>query len=381
MRRHNPPRRSPPQRKTVWPSRSELDLLRAALIPDERAVQAWDRWNASLRPGEPAPRRLLPLVAWNLRRVAPRARGLEDAERELETTWARNQDLRARLAPVLADLEGAGVPVVVLKGAALAHASYPLAALRPVGDVDLLVGPRELPRVVGFLRAVGWRPTLELPESAARRLHSAGYRRADGLEVDVHAYALLECCYPGADEAFLARAVPFSLGGLAARTLAPCDQLLHVCAHGLRWSEPAAIHWAADAAMILRAAPDLDWDALVVEAVSRDLARPLASALALLRDELEAPVPPAPLGALAKHATGWRRGLETAARVRRPALGRGLFLHWCNHARTERGRSLAARWARFPGYLREMWDVESPWLLPWVATRRATRRLARSPSP
>jgi hypothetical protein len=321
------------------------------------------------------------MVAWNLRRVAPHARGIEDAARELEVTWARNQELRARLTPVLADLEHAGVPVVVLKGAALAHGTYPLAALRPVGDVDLLVGPRELPRVVGFLRAVGWRPTNALPASAIRRHHGAGYRRADGLEVDVHAYAVLECCYPGADAGFLARAVPFSIGGRTARTLAACDHLLHVCAHGLRWSVPPAIHWAADATMLVRATPDLDWDALVAEAVSRDLARPLATALALLRDELDAPVPPAVPAALAEHAAGWRRRLETAARARPPALGRGLFLHWCNHARTERGRSLAARCAAFPTYLREMWDVESSWRLPWVATRRATRRLARSPSP
>lgn len=57
----------------------------------------------------------------------------------------RNRRLYLQLRPLLAGLRTAGIPVIVLKGAYLAEAVYGDIALRPMGDVDLLVPSADLP--------------------------------------------------------------------------------------------------------------------------------------------------------------------------------------------------------------------------------------------
>ena len=54
--------------------------------------------------------------------------------------------LHAALIRSLAALRAAGVPVIVLKGAAFASTIYPSLADRPMVDVDLLVHPQDRER-------------------------------------------------------------------------------------------------------------------------------------------------------------------------------------------------------------------------------------------
>jgi hypothetical protein len=253
---------------------------------------------------------------------------------------------------------------------------YPLGALRPVGDVDVLVGPGALSAARGVLSTFGFREVSPLPASAGPHLHSFGYERDGGLQIDLHAYALLENCQPGSDDGFLRRSIPALFGGVPVSVLAPADQLLQVCAHGLRWSSRPAVHWIADAAHILRhAATAPEWDILVREAEARELTVTAARALALLRDEFNAPIPEAVISTLAARRTGLRQRLEYRARLRRPSLAGGLFLHWCALSRLEGSTSLPARLARFPRFLRLMWGLSTPWDLPRAAVRKSVARL------
>ena len=81
------------------------------------------------------------------------------------------------LRMMLARFAGEGVPVIVLKGAALAAPVYPSAAWRPMRDVDLLIQHRDRDRVDAIVRNV--RETL-----AASAAHSRNpYLRPDGLRV------------------------------------------------------------------------------------------------------------------------------------------------------------------------------------------------------
>src|SRR6201999_2407417 len=59
---------------------------------------------------------------------------------------------RERLRTTLMRFSEAGIPVIVLKSAALAAPGYPSTALRPTGNIDLLVHRRDLPRVGALLR-------------------------------------------------------------------------------------------------------------------------------------------------------------------------------------------------------------------------------------
>jgi Uncharacterised nucleotidyltransferase len=77
---------------------------------------------------------------------------------------ARAGRLLETLLDTVYTLRAGGVEVVALKGAALAFFHYPDAALRPMGDLDLLLrDPRDLVRATEALSGAGWRALFDTP--------------------------------------------------------------------------------------------------------------------------------------------------------------------------------------------------------------------------
>lgn len=77
---------------------------------------------------------------------------------------ARARRLLETLSVTICALRAAGVEVVALKGAALAFFHYPDPALRPMGDLDLLLrDPRDLARATEALSSAGWRALFDTP--------------------------------------------------------------------------------------------------------------------------------------------------------------------------------------------------------------------------
>ncbi|MCM3877108.1 MAG: nucleotidyltransferase family protein [Thermoanaerobaculia bacterium] len=77
---------------------------------------------------------------------------------------ARARRLLETLSGSIRALRAAGVEVVALKGAALAFLHYPDPALRPMGDLDLLLrDPRDLARATEALAGAGWRALFDTP--------------------------------------------------------------------------------------------------------------------------------------------------------------------------------------------------------------------------
>jgi len=364
---------------SALPDRRQELLLRAALFPAPSAVEAWCEWrrDVALEDLDRQGFRLLPLAA---HRVAPhladdallaRCRGIA------RRTWVRNQELLAAAAPVVRALGAEGIPVLLLKGAALAAECYGSLSLRPMNDVDLLVPTSDGARARGVLARLGWRPGYAIAESRLARIHALGYRDDRGREIDLHWHALWECCQPEADRALWERARPVTLGPVQALRLDPADEVLHVCAHGLRWSDPPAVHWVADLVLHLRVhAGRLDWTRVLEQATTRSLSLQLAITLALAADRFGAPVPAHVLTALRARHPGLRERLEVAARMRPPALLRGLFLHWCDHRRLSEEEPAWRRLTGFPRHLQAAWGVPSAAHVPAVALGKVARRLA-----
>ena len=67
-----------------------------------------------------------------------------------------NAQLYQELPKLLSMLQAGGIPVIVLKGAALAETVYENVALRPMNDVDLLVRKEELDRTEAVLFDLGY---------------------------------------------------------------------------------------------------------------------------------------------------------------------------------------------------------------------------------
>ena len=81
---------------------------------------------------------------------------LSGLKRAYYATAARNGLLYQALHEMLHALKTKGIPVIVLKGAALAETVYPHRALRPMSDVDLLIHKADLPRVEDTLMGLGY---------------------------------------------------------------------------------------------------------------------------------------------------------------------------------------------------------------------------------
>jgi hypothetical protein len=105
-------------------------------------------------------------------------------------TAARNMLLYADLAGALRALNHAGIPVIVLKGAALAETVYPNIGHRAMGDADLLVRPEDRDRARGALEAAGYR-FLPEPEERFGPFDTAftgemAFRRQEGALIELH---------------------------------------------------------------------------------------------------------------------------------------------------------------------------------------------------
>ena len=119
--------------------------------------------------------RVFPLVQWNLRRLGVEGIPSSVAER-LGAYFDRNRfrimGLTAELLALAKKFDSAGVRAVWLKGPALASAVYGNVALRPAGDLDVLVDPGGVPAALEILKNRGYRIRLGALSEAASKLHS-----------------------------------------------------------------------------------------------------------------------------------------------------------------------------------------------------------------
>lgn len=214
---------------------------------------------------------------------------------------ARTRRADAVLIPVLAALEAAGVPVVVLKGLHLSVEVYDDPAMRPMIDADLLLRRDDLQRAARIVESFGFRQRPEgrrgrtdphLPE--AHRHHLGTFWYPDGPPIELH----YDLSAPGSGRRFAldelwSRARPARVGAARVLVLAPEDALLHACHHaavghgfGVKLLNlcdvPVALgHWGAD----------FDWDAFWSRARRWGVERSALLTLALVRDRLGYPLP------------------------------------------------------------------------------------------
>src|SRR5581483_446505 len=95
---------------------------------------------------------------------------------------------RAAAAEVVDTLQGAGVPLIMFKGFALAEEVYGDLSARAFGDCDILVRPEAVAEAADRLGALGYRAPAktDLPDLMRRGEHGVSLRRADGAAVDLH---------------------------------------------------------------------------------------------------------------------------------------------------------------------------------------------------
>ena len=310
--------------------------------------------------------------------------GLECSER---LNAVRNRLLARGVGGVLARLVRAGIPVVPLKGVALAESLYGDVALRACSDVDLMIPASTVGHALALLRADGYREADRYQVSTAEidRLLRSNMEYCL-LSPPASFRYLLEVHWDiawrwQADSRLLdhlwAEVRRATVLGIDAWTLSPEWELLYLALHAARhrWS---ALKWLVDIHEIC-VRGGIDWAGVEGRAQRFGLERALHLTLGACRALLGTPLPPTLEGHLPPRRLsvllaspvkvgGW---LETLAAVRlfsRPAdrlryLGRLLL------------RPTLAEWSlvRFPSRLRFLYYGLRPLRLGLASGRAMVR--------
>jgi len=294
--------------------------------------------------------------------------------------WYKNQTTFQATAALLAVFHDVGIQTLLLKGVALVLFHYKDHGLRPMNDLDILVRPEQASAAIELLVELGWSPKQKSQRVFTDKYfsfrHGHEFRDGIGHQLDLHWHALLECCYPGADDDFWDGAVSTELHGVSTCALNPTDQLLHVCAHGAEWSFLPPFRWVADAMMILNTSQsEIDWDRLLAQAQKRRLILQVEGALSYLQDLLNAPIPPTVLQSMRSMPVSGIERIEYQTRTRLSGLtgvtARNFF---CYLRASQSRKSTVQTLVDFPRFLQHVWALDHLWQVPLYAVSKVGKR-------
>jgi hypothetical protein len=191
-----------------------------------------------------------------------------DIKRGLQGLYLRHQHAnRVRgqvLAEILAAYRAAGIRVLILKGAALAHLIYSNPGLRPMRDLDLLVEVSEARRAQEVLVGLGFGAPLPTGPTLPGKHLASAVRQEEGfvVSVDVHHNLFHDDGPLSLDLAGLAT-VPLAFDlpqGTTVYTLGYEEMLWHLCCHTANIARPLRLIWVADiVGFAERFAADINW--------------------------------------------------------------------------------------------------------------------------
>jgi hypothetical protein len=215
-------------------------------------------------------------------------------------TLAFNLCCLRQIASTLRQLQDSGIQALVLKGAHLAEAVYPSVGCRPLGDVDILIRPHDVPRASMVLQELGYTNpnVLKGPILPSTTLNAVWWSPPDEGQIPIHLHwHLPNTSLPyGLATSFdidrlWSQARTFETAGSKALGLAPHHLLIHLADHALVHRFDRLILLADIRALLEKEGQDLDWGELLSEAGSFRLASSLAMALLLAARYVGAPVP------------------------------------------------------------------------------------------
>jgi len=276
---------------------------------------------------------------------------------------ARNAVLLTDLREVLSALQGRGIDVIVLKGAALAETVYRNLAVRPMQDLDVLVRERDTAGAARVLEELGFAPDDWYRPAEWYRTslhHLVPYKRGQ-VTVEVH-HHLLPPAVPNPVPLgeIWERGHAASVAGVPVRVLAPEHLLMHLTLHLVLSDRFAAglLRLRDIAEAVDHHAAALDWND--VARASRGLERAMYAGLRAARDAAGAGVPDSVLaelrgaGGVGPLERGWIHASARRLAVR--AGERAIIPTWFSMAWMEELLARRAWPARMVSVLRRVVD-------------------------
>ncbi|HSA55610.1 MAG TPA: nucleotidyltransferase family protein [Gemmatimonadaceae bacterium] len=379
---------APVRRAThLWPSPEQCLLLEAALLDRDRALAAFRRWREHVSLDDKFSRgsfRLLPLVYHRLQQLGVDDPVMGKLKGVYRRAWYETHRLFQQVQPVVARLAGAGIDVMLTKGAPLALGEYGAPAVRPMADVDVVVPGHRLRETLGELAAAGWRPGIAFTPDEIRYRHAAPWYGPDGGAIDLHWRVMYESSARGGDDTFWDTAVPLDFMGTAVRRPDATHHLFLVVVHGVRRNEETPVRWIPDAMAILRApGVAIDWQRMEALAAANRATVRLALGLSWLARVFDAPVPPGVLERLGTLRVSWLERLENTVMLaddadEAPSLLRSQWTALSEYARCANGRGPIAFAAGYTDFLRYRMGLGARREILPRMVRSMGRRIARA---
>jgi len=242
---------------------------------------------------------MIPLLYRNLKAVCPEAIPrpvLAELQNCFFDNARRNLFLTGELLRLLSLFKAEGIDAIPFKGPLLAAWIYHNLALRPFGDLDLLVHKQDVLKCRELLIFQGYRLWIQMTDAQemAHLQSEHAYRLVgddNGVIVELH-WDLIPryFAFPLDVEQLWGRLESIPFAGTIVKSFKAEDLLLILCMHGAKhhWSR---LGWICDIAELIRVPQALNWKQMMEQARQLNGMRRLFLGLFLARDLLGATLP------------------------------------------------------------------------------------------
>lgn len=216
----------------------------------------------------------------------------------------RMRELFIELVCVTGKLEAAGIPVISMKGPALAARIYGDISLRASGDLDIVVSGPDFGRAVRVIRSLDYESedyNFEKDRRVYRQFtqgytHHAFQKEKPACRLELHRTLCLPRFreyrnFPDRFEDLLAASVWIDFSGCRVRLFSDRHLFLYLLMHGEihRWSR---LGWLLDIDRLLRGPVEVDWERVNACCRSRKIMGMLQRTISLCRSLFRSPIPP-----------------------------------------------------------------------------------------
>jgi hypothetical protein len=280
---------------------------------------------------------------------------------------------RTELVRVVRVLAAAGIPALVLKGAALSHSVYPAPWLRPRDDTDLLLADTEAIECCKPVLAGLDYVDSKVPTTTAMAYELVFRRDTEGgltHWIDAHWSLSNNAFYADrfSFDELRADAIALPALGADARGLGNVHALVHACMHrvcNLPHGTGDRLIWLYDMDLLARRCSARDFDRLCEIAILRGLAGTCWDGLCNSVFAFSTPLPHGLLDALERAAKDERFDVRKA--------GRRWYQEWYNLRTLPAAKRWSWAWEKLfpnPAYMRELYAIDNRWSLGWAYLHR-----------
>ncbi|MDD1701600.1 MAG: nucleotidyltransferase family protein [Methanoregula sp.] len=251
--------------------------------PPTCSLQDWDTVLRFLRPHG-----IIPLIASNLiswpENCHPPKETMAFLSKILLFGGARGLYHENQIRRVTTALEDAGIPVLLLKGHALARTVYPDPALRHSADIDLLVKPEDVPKCEPAFARLGYTCSLHTFRISSYEHHHQIFYPPNNKGSPIELHWMTDLGYrmfsPGWLNDAFDRKMLVTSGNLSCFTLDSTDHFTFLAFHDIFQHSSLRLDWICDIALLMHTLTVRgDWEKIRSTCVQNHIRIPVELAL------------------------------------------------------------------------------------------------------